>query len=208
MVYKIAVKCLQWSLSFNPNCRILPAFVYHLVLVTRKPNRYGNKQLTTSLKPSPQWRRFRPDMVLSMLCWYWDSSSSFIFLSSSPALSSVLWLWFIRINKDIKLHEVSFSKFITIYEKKFSHLKLLDYCIQTIRFISNHIKFARKTALIQRWDSKFLRCEAFRVVPCVVYVLLNQVNVTGVSVPPANTATCHSKEKVSDLHSITCDYCD
>lgn len=126
------------SLSFNPNSGSLPLVVVtgflnhaHFVLAKWKPNHYGSEQLTTSLKPSPQWRRFRPDIVLSMLCWYWDSSSSFIFLSSSPALSSVLWLWFIQINKDIKLHEVIFSKFITIYMRKFnfSHLKPLDWVL-------------------------------------------------------------------------------
>lgn len=122
--------------------------MYHLVLVDWKANRYGNKHLTTSLKPSPQWRRFRPDIVLSMLCWYWDSNSSFIFLSSSPALSSVLWLWFIQINKDTKLQEVTFSKFYRyICEKSLNLaiLKLLDYyCIQTIIFISNHMTLQAK----------------------------------------------------------------
>lgn len=64
-----------------------------------------NTLITTSLKPSPQCRRYLPDNLLSILCWYWDSSSSLIFLSSSPACPVYFGYVSVTINKNIWLHK-------------------------------------------------------------------------------------------------------
>lgn len=104
------------------------------------------------------------------------------FLVFFPCMSSVLWLWFVQINKDIKLHShQTFSLSLRMW-KKMSHLRnswIEYYCIQTMLIYRKFYQGCKQNCFDTKMGQEVPKPQHIQTaVLHTAYVLLNTGDVT------------------------------
>lgn len=117
-----------------------------------------------------------------MLCWYWDSSSSFIFLSSSPACPVYFGYGSFKLTKTSNYTVIRLSVYHYICGKKMSHLRnswIEYYCIQTMLIYRKFYQGCKQNCFDTKMGQEVPKPQHIQTaVLHTAYVLLNTGDVT------------------------------